>query len=1207
MSNDEPKLIIFVSSMIGPLWDERAAVEEAIRTGIPLARTWVFERAPASSEEITESYLAHVRECDIYLLILGEDISDPVKAEYQTAVECDKPRLCFVQEGVERTPALEEFLPTLQADVKYAPFSDEAGLRREVLQAVRLELVRGYKAYHLQAAERLQVAQDIEVPPEIRQELMRTTYLDKIADDCRYVEPRDLRIPLTEVFVMLQAVERKREEPLREDVAPLKEREREAGLLERLFTHRKPREAEKMMMRERPVPPPPPPPVELSKALQEHDHLVLLGEPGAGKTTTLQYIALLLAEGRGEELGLDGDSIPVHLKLSEHGEGLGERRLDEFLKGCLHSYYVSPQQADVWLKEGRLILLFDALDEVRPEERQRRVLEAIRNFSLTPEGKRTRIVLSSRLPAYRATTGISGDFGHYIVCPFTKPEETLPYAANWFTALGKIPNVEAKGRAQELLNDMQKQPGLRRVMSNPLLLRLAIEVYLREAEPVSSRAELYGRYIEETRKRARLREDPSIWKVDVKTEQEEQQALETALETIAWKIFVEGEYGKETLCQTVEEELTVNDHKKVDGTKLVEYLRRAMGILIFYLGEKEKELFLFSHFSFCEYFVALHLARCWRKDEKRTWRFLKPRLHHPAWREPILLLAGELDEKETARLVRRMLRARSPYERFLHRDLFLVTALIGHGAKVGEETAQKAGRRIVRWLRADGLRWQAAEALVEMGKPAVPYLIAALGDESRDTRMAAAKALGEMKAQEAVPHLIKALHGWGAVRRAAAKALGEMKAQEAVPHLKAALVGSDDYMCLAAAKALGEIGVPAVPHLIEALGHGSESAAKALGELKAQESVPHLIEALGHGSESVREAAAEALGELKAQESVPHLIEALGDEYKSLLDRYPVREAAAKALGELKAQESVPHLIEVLGDGNGVVRRAAARALGKLKAQEAIPYLIEALGDESRGTCMAAVEALGELKAQEEAVPYLIEALGDESWGMRAVAARALGRLKAQEAIPYLKAALVGRGDEYMCLVAVEALEEIAEPAVPHLIEALGHEWKFVREAAAKALGELKAQEAVPHLIKALGDRNEDMRRAAAEALGKLSEEITTSKAHSVAWALAIAPMTLKVISKEILEYLLKLFFIVLVLLLISICSQPLNYIELLFCVRTCIFLSVIIAFISRLIRYTTGSAWAHEPLKQVVSRITELEVAKLPPEDPCAVPGRGK
>jgi tetratricopeptide (TPR) repeat protein len=165
MSNDQPKLTVFISSMIGPLWDERAAVEEAIRMGIPLARTWVFERAPASSEEIAESYLARVRECDVYLLILGQDVSDPVKAEYRTAVECGKPRLCFVQEGVERTEALKEFLPVLQADVKYATFSDEESLRREVLRAVRQELVEGFKRYRLDVAERAQIVASAVAPP----------------------------------------------------------------------------------------------------------------------------------------------------------------------------------------------------------------------------------------------------------------------------------------------------------------------------------------------------------------------------------------------------------------------------------------------------------------------------------------------------------------------------------------------------------------------------------------------------------------------------------------------------------------------------------------------------------------------------------------------------------------------------------------------------------------------------------------------------------------------------------------------------------------------------------------------------------------------------------------------------------------------------------------------------------------------------------
>ncbi len=39
--------------------------------------------------------------------------------------------------------------------------------------------------------------------------------------------------------------------------------------------------------------------------LHEHDGLIILGDPGAGKTTFLKVLALNLALGRGADLGLD--------------------------------------------------------------------------------------------------------------------------------------------------------------------------------------------------------------------------------------------------------------------------------------------------------------------------------------------------------------------------------------------------------------------------------------------------------------------------------------------------------------------------------------------------------------------------------------------------------------------------------------------------------------------------------------------------------------------------------------------------------------------------------------------------------------------------------------------------------------------------------------------------------------------------------------
>jgi hypothetical protein len=85
------------------------------------------------------------------------------------------------------------------------------------------------------------------------------------------------RIPLTQVFVLLQAVQRPPPRPLeqRSDLVALSDRMERAGL--EAFSETAPGSV----------------PVALSQALQQERHLVLLGEPGSGKTTTLQFIAVL--------------------------------------------------------------------------------------------------------------------------------------------------------------------------------------------------------------------------------------------------------------------------------------------------------------------------------------------------------------------------------------------------------------------------------------------------------------------------------------------------------------------------------------------------------------------------------------------------------------------------------------------------------------------------------------------------------------------------------------------------------------------------------------------------------------------------------------------------------------------------------------------------------------------------------------------------
>ena len=124
------------------------------------------------------------------------------------------------------------------------------------------------------------------------------------------------------------------------------------------------------------------------------------------------------------------------------------------------------------------------------------------------------------------------------------------------------------------------------------------------------------------------------------------------------------------------------------------------------------------------------------------------------------------------------------------------------------------------------------------------------------------------------------------------------------------------------------------------------NAAWAIGELtnmppgERDDAVPRLITLLTDADEWVRMAAARALGEVRNRSAVPALIATLSD-----ADPH-VRELGAWALSELKDKRAVPALCSVLlSDTRAEVRRGAAEALGEIASAEALPSLKQALND----------------------------------------------------------------------------------------------------------------------------------------------------------------------------------------------------------------------------------------------------------------------
>lgn len=98
---------------------------------------------------------------------------------------------------------------------------------------------------------------------------------------------------------------------------------------------------------------------------------------------------------------------------------------------------------------------------------------------------------------------------------------------------------------------------------------------------------------------------------------------------------------------------------------------------------------------------------------------------------------------------------------------------------------------IAKWIAAlgskDGMERQHARlTLVEIGKPALPYLIEALKDVHHQVRWEAAKALGSLNDPDAAPALVAALMDESSeIRWLAAEALIALREQAVVPLLLA--------------------------------------------------------------------------------------------------------------------------------------------------------------------------------------------------------------------------------------------------------------------------------------------------------------------------------------------------------------------------------------------------------------------------------------
>ena len=949
----------------------------------------------------------------------------------------------------------------------------------------------------------------------------------------------NVRLPLDRVYIRLQAVEEKRQRQQEAEERRALEARIEArraggpsrdilGVL-RLLGEYFYRRGQVYQVEKRPEP------VDPQAALEKHPRLVMLGAPGAGKSTLLRFLARRAVEdARGP--------LPILVSLRDYATALaGDPTLS------LRAFALRREAGDdaglrraleAEIEAGRALWLVDALDEAR-------------GWSAQAAGQvgqlKGRLVVTSRPLGYVPPPGALPEFE---VLPLT-PENTDDFLQRWF---GLLAETRAAGpewvaeRADWLKAQLQARPQLQPLARSPLLLTflavLAGEDPQRELP--AGRAELYRRYVEELldsweaqrRPRDGVSGEPAFTLGPLSGAPARWAALD-CFYYLGWALHLayfggqpQGVPNRRTLSTALAGYLRHNrEWAQAAAADLPAMAEAAIGFwqeagLLDTWHLNGEDYLAFRHLTFEEYAAAWALERAWRPEPRRAWAFLRPRLHHYAWRELVLLLAGLLDAGALAGLVRRTLAAHSPYERRLHRDLRLAAAVLGERPDLDVRVVQRVVNRLEKIVRSR-LAWMFSELLVlqdntgdevvlaargrmwfswlfpesagdtvwtmnaafaslqQAGRQAIPALLRALGHFIPHVRRAAAEALGAMGSPQAVPTLLRALgdSDWS-VRRAAVKALGRMGDPQAVPALLHVLGDSDWYVRGAVAEALGQMsGVQAIPALLQALGNSGwdvrGAVAKALGQMGDPRAVPALLQTLGDSNSYVRRAAAKALGQMGDPQAVPALLQTLGDS-----NSY-VRGTATEALGQVGDPRAVPALLQALGDSNSYVRGAAVAALRQMGDPQAFAILLQALGDSNSYVREAAAKALGQM-GDPQAVPALLKALGDSDLDVRWAAVRALGEIGDPQAVPTLLQAL-GDSSSYVHGAAVEALGQMGDPqAVPALLQVLGDSDPYVRQAAAEALGRIGDSQDVPALLQALGDSNSPVHLAAVRALGRI-------------------------------------------------------------------------------------------------------------------------
>lgn len=371
---------------------------------------------------------------------------------------------------------------------------------------------------------------------------------------------------------------------------------------------------------------------------------VVLGDPGAGKTTFTSKICYDFGRGLTSEQSGGRDVTPILIVLRDYGikfESYGYS-IVQYIEEISRSWHQEnpPKGAfDYLLKNGRAFVIFDGLDELLDTSKRQLISDNIESFcSLYPS---VPILVTSRKVGYEQAQLNKDRFKKYYLSDFNSTQ-VKEYVEKWFTQ-NLLVEEEIDKKVLYFLKESHSVKDLR---SNPLMLSLMCDLYRGEGYIPKNRPDVYEKCSE-----LLFRKWDKIRGVDYKLSFEAH--LKSTLMFIAYTVYsnekLQGSVPEETLIDITSKYLFPNkfDDEDVALSVAKEFIDFCKGRAWVFseVGSPGNgdNLYQFTHRTFLEYFTAYYLVRNYRSPKELN-NFLLPKIIKREW-DVVAQLSYQLQNK----------------------------------------------------------------------------------------------------------------------------------------------------------------------------------------------------------------------------------------------------------------------------------------------------------------------------------------------------------------------------------------------------------------------------------------------------------------------------------------------------------------------------------------------------------------------------------